>query len=1241
MAIPANDYDSWMRSKSSPKPVVESKKSVSESALDILLAREEFEAAGQRVSEGLEEGNFGQVATGGLASLFTAATFVVPWGSAGRFVTGGGAGRIVRAATSAAMRRAGEAAQSLPTPELPQQTVTQLARRRLESAGLPAAEPKSFSDSLARLGELGREGGFTWDPRTGRYAFDDGYAVAVVRGYEVGIPRDEFTSLDVIEYLNYTPEGQSRTVAERLGENPRNMVGGWVETRGNEEFVFLDVSTAMPDLDSALRIGGALNEQAVFDFKSGSDVRLSDNPDYLPGGKEYTPQALNRYGFADDAAEVRVVAPEGPVEPAGDLPESMLRGEGGFEADLPGDRVRQLAEQMAERHLDSPTGLAAVPPEEIAEVLGKLPEFEDFVALYRETVVSGMDQLDRRQLQPGRLLEWADLTGLSTPAYSKGADTKTSFPMALKITDSLPQAVRNGAVNLGIRIRNLASFATDDAYNPVFYREFYRIFRNVEENTGMPIEVLAMALASASQQAAPYDEVRRFARVSKLVVFRNGRAEPAPGAMEILGDDNMAKTALRGLIDTINTPDFLTYDITGQAMKTGSYAYGRLDPLYVPTYVADTVDNLGQFVIRGATGDITKAQGAIVNQIAGRTLSRVYDVPDSAMQEALWSHIRVARDGIKTTRFGTPTQTAIEPSFTGPEGSVEAIMTRAIMDMDPRLIALAKENRDKFYQDVRDGKLPAWVWDKVENRPVTSSVENLIPPEQRVPVQGRAGRLQSSMFELVNRLGPELRARLMALAAASGISLDVLVRALGQASDAIPNSVLAAGAAGAVIGGTAGTAQASDGSVTMAAGPLGGAAAGGVAGAAAAGATGALAAAARNMVKSLTLKPAKIGGQVVQPLDMMPGPASTPEMPIGAANRRIDNSLEILNNYDQTGAQQSTLSSAWQEAFLSKEPREAQQALIDTEYNVNTLLGFKGYGGAWNGKTSIDPDNLGEELTDAMIYDGYEIENYLEAMMYWNRVGNVNLTSELRTGDLPYGDADFDNALRAMERRYRSKTMALDHLEKLNRDMMDILLSEGTVTNHPEFIAYRGIGGDSAAKWLGPNGWLAARVAPELLIGAEISDPAFLAMSVSSRSAELFTNSYFNKGPLFQLRVPSDEPIVPISANIDKFRAAHTGENEILLHPNRPLRVVHIATPDEIIRNYRMLDGSRLTDNADNLRKVGGGANRGQWSGPWSLRWSKQDKQFIAVDDATGSSIMGDFNVEPLIPPPIITLEVI
>lgn len=1241
--FPAVSYDAWLDSKRAPTPIVQADKSGKDVALDVLLAREEFAKAAERVSTGVEERNPSGVLGGIALGAVTLGSYFLPAGQAGRFVAGAGA----RAASGAARR--------LTTGEL----VRNAAGRLDPELVAPARDLLDAEDAI-RLVELGDfpapSSGVALDPlpdrRGGEFVLrrdvspeDFVAAMDVVRKMPSSRPGQNFRTVEETVH-RYTPEEYAEM---RLFLSEDGLTGMALKRDG--DMVSLFSAPGLGRADAMLNVGIA---------NGGRKLDAFDESDFLPSlyrSKGF--REVGRMGW-DPAYKPPVWRGEDPDVVFMELDAAELPK---IEGDLPAGRIssESRARLLQGRPSEGESIMSAIftpisaprqfgatskeAAERIFEAMKKrgpirvvtgddlrTPEMMRLLQTLQQQIRTGQSVSLEDFLPFNQRIGFADELGLVTPQLIQNKPGMTFRPMlrALREGDFTPVLE-----DLAAQINNVFTLLDDDVFNIAFYPFMHEATMKGAKASNRHPAFLSALSGVLSAGAAPIKEAQSVKAVvnwAKNLKVRRGVLD-APAWADLPQEFRSAAKAYSQLI---NNPDWLSNQVSGLASKTYVYSMLKMNPRMVRALVIDRVDASARLAAREvnvknvkggwawstenaqATEGIELALGGFAERVVASSL----DIPPSAVQENVWAIWRVLRD---LEAGNGPSRQSSTRSAAG-ESMDELLRVGGALPKAHR--ELFEQNMGRLEDEVRAGGAASRYWEF--DTPPSYGREILVPRTD-MPVEGY--------------LPPAIRTprNIEALEGAIG-NAEVIGQGLRDRLPWAPIALqlsLLGGVGGAVLGAGQRPAEASDGSVTMAAAPVGGAAAGAAVGAVAAGSVGALAAAARNMVKSLTLKPVKIAGQTVQPLDMMPGPASTPEMPLGAANRRVDNSPAILNNYRQTGARQSDLVGAWQEAFLSKDPASARTALVSTQSEVNELLRLKGYGGAWNRKTSIDPDELGQELTDAMIYDGYEVGNYLEAMMYWNRVGNVNITSELRTGDLPYGDADFDSALRTMEQRYRGKSLALQHLEKLNRDTMDILLSEGTVTTHPEFIAYRGIGADSAAKWLGPDGWLAARVAPELLIGAEIADPAFLAMSVSSRSAELFTNSYLNKGPLFQLRVPSDEPIIPISANIDKFNASHTGENEILLHPNRRLRIVHIATPDEIMRNYRMLDGSRLTDNAENLSLVGGGTNRGQWQGPWSLQWSRQDKQFIAVDDATGSSLMRDFNVEQLIPPPIITLEVI
>ena len=908
--------DVWDATKFAPEPEFEAERAAGEIALDVLTARQEFKTAGSLVQSGVEERQATEVVKGIGMGVLVAGSFVLPWGRGGRVLAGGlrgQAGTLGRFAagelTEAVPARVTREAFAPDVSALDDAALGELSTvlDTLRSAGVRVPEgfdTATFNAGFLGLGDAGRSGGFTFNPTTAQSVYETGYGTAIARGYTMQVPIEQFSTMDVVNFLQYRPAGTRFTVAEVLARDPRNAIGGWVSSKNlDSPHVWLDVSRVVPTKDEAFRIAGALNEEAIIDFQLAKRTGFEETDLPIPkmyqrGGARYLPDAiedfsdpsiLRSYGpyveqvktqdlvkFRDkarsgprvkalveeiktrgirealvlevgrngralltdgnhrlaaaieaglDTVPVRTVISEtvqggapvnlgtgaragyvlppsvatdgqlAPLRP--EVPGSLLRREGGFDAEISGVRARELAERMAERHLNSPSGLSALDVEDIAAVMVDSPDFNRLMRLYR----SGMPMGERSLASYARVLD-REGAGATLSAFGRriGAEpvpgaTAADTDLTLLAVMSGPEgdAIKAAAVNLAHRIKNLNVFVTDDIYSPTFYAEFNRIIRRASERTGLPEEVYASALASSSAQASPYDEINRLAAMSRYVTVKDGVAVAKPGTPEFT--DTMQKSSLYGLIDVINNPNFLGNRPMGMAMKTQPYAYSRLDPLFKPAYVADTVDQLGQFLIAGTSATTNNPIRSIMNQFAGRTLANIYGVSPSAMQEALWSHIRLARDGMKVLdlKQGMVGADALAPSFNGPRGSAEDILVDIGNSLDPKVLALAKKNRDAFYQQVQDGRVREWVWDPVRNRPVISSSDYLIPSDKILEAGGRNVNLQRVSFETTSVLGAEFRAKLLALAAVLGIPASVLTGALVGSGEEIPDEVLFGG----------------------------------------------------------------------------------------------------------------------------------------------------------------------------------------------------------------------------------------------------------------------------------------------------------------------------------------------------------------------------------------------------------------------------------------------------------------
>lgn len=855
----------WAESKSAVRELADvSERTWRDTLADGLLARQEFAAAGDLTREGVRElldtgasrsasGNIlgGVGLAGGLA-----ASFVFPTGRGAR-VVGSGKGVARRAAAGLGDGLEGEAGRAIRPSGA--DAGADVAAAILRDAGVPVAEPEAFGAAVARLEKEGKAGGFTWDPRSGVTSFDAGFATAVVKGYTFKVPLTEFTSADAVRYLGFVPEGQSKTVAQRLADDPRNTVGAWVAKVDEVDHVWMDVSSVVDDLDTALRIGGALREEAVYDFGAGKDVFLIDNPGYMQGGSRFTPDALRQFGFevSEGGAEAVAASSTSGGASRSSLPPGQVSGES-VASPLPtqpyeGDTVLGaiMSPMQASRQFGatSPEGaqnifdamarrgrLSVVSRDDL-KTAGMLEYLDALSAnLKAGSVDLSADYPAFRQFQP-----FMDELGLQKPKLISNKSGETFRPLLRAIEEGRYDEVLD---DLAVQINNVFTLLDDDVFTLVFYPYMHNATVSGAARTGTPASFLAPLSAILSAGAAPVDEA-----AAVRSVFSWGQAAAkvrGDKLIQVGGDLKQYRSAGQAYVQLVNNPDWLSNKVPGLATKTYVYSMLKLNPRMVRALVIDRVDasaRLGAFEMnakrfpkewawRTETAQATQGAELALGGFAERVVASVLGVPPSAVQENVWAVWRVLRD----LRVGTgpSRQSGVERGGK----SIEDFMAMSKMPKAHR--ELLERNLAALESEVASGGAPSKYW---EFHTPPGSNQRMLVPKTDMPVEG---------FLPANIRTPQNVAALEgAIGNAEAIGKGLAVNA-PWAPIALQLSVLG-GVSGAVLGGGQSVAQASGSEgVTLAAGPVGSSIAAGVTvGAAVGGSFGILAAQALRAARSV------------------------------------------------------------------------------------------------------------------------------------------------------------------------------------------------------------------------------------------------------------------------------------------------------------------------------------------------------------------------------------------------------
>ena len=932
---------------------------------------------------------------------------------------------------------------------------------------------------------------------------------------------------------------------------------------------------------------------------------------------------------------------------------------------LPTPRVSAVSEADLlpfQPHEGEPIIEAIMTPMRAAQAFGATTK-EQAEAIYRAMVARGpirvvsADDLDtpqmrafldsvREQLSQGKrtskmLESFWDFTqisegsagiGIETPRLISGKPGETFRPLMRAVQEGRYDEVLQ---DLATQINNVFTLLDQDAFLYTFYPYFYNATLAATRESGVPFGLLSPLAGVASAGKSPLAETQLlmdFAKIANQIPVRGGVLQDFPGT-----PPNAVKDLVKAYVQLVNNPDWLSNKVNGLATKTYVYSLLRMNPKVSRALVIDRVDataRLGAFEVdlkANPKGWAWRPEGTDLfgiesgfNSFAERVVAESLGLPPAAVQENIWAIQRVIRDLHSKGVGGVSRQSSI---IDVRGKTVDELL--AGVKVPKRHQDIYLKNLERLEAEVAAGGPAARLWEYTQ--PEVLGGERLLVPKTDMPIDGL--------------LPPDMRKPAI---------VEPFRQALGNAGkigEALRNQLpwaplaltwtVAGGLFGAVVAGGQ-PAEASTGGAAAAAGGL---SAGGAAAGAAAGGLGSRAGA---ISRALRLLPAKIGNKTVDPIQGLfksPGGAGA-DIPVVSkwdyANK-IDNHISI----DGSNLWQ------WADTNLALNPNEVSAQAVESARNLTTARKARGI------STVMDPSDFGRNLTDEIIRFGKPVESPLEAMMFWNRVGNNIIASIQRTGDLPYGNPSFDEAVARLagpNGSFKNRAAVIAHFEKRAAEAIDLLLSpEAQLTNHPEFVFYRGASAASGAKWFGTQEWRAMNIAPELAIGMEINDPSFMAGSYNSFTSFGFTTykpdgvaTAQQPGVILQVRVPANEPIIPISSTIDPWNPAFFGENEILLTPGRRMRVVDVATPADIVPNYQS-NGLPITNYSTIIGVPPAALTT---PGPWSVQYMPQLEKLSRVGlpfeqkgvwvpvDAGGNPLLNRRGVEDM-PALVVTVEMI
>lgn len=758
---------------------------------------------------------------------------------------------------------------------------------------------------------------------------------------------------------------------------------------------------------------------------------------------------------------------------------------------------------------------------------------------------------------------FADALGLNRARLLSGQRGQTFRPMMQAIAEGRYDEVLD---DLAGQVNNVFTLLDDDVFRLAFYPFMSNSTFAAARASGTDVTLLSAVSGVASAGSNPIQEARL---VGDLFEWAAKNISVSKGSLVVpsRGDvPGMLKTPATAYAQLVNNPDWLSNQVPGLASKTYVYAMLKLNPKMARALVIDRVDasaRLAAFELDArrfpqawswATEGAKATEGVelALGGFAARVVAAALDVPPSAVQENVWALWRVLRDlqvGGGTSRVSSVRNKAGE--------TMEQILSRAKMPTAHRRIL--EQNMERLRAEVAGGGAASRYWE--------FSDEGVLIPRTDMPIDGylppaiRTPENVEALAEAVgnaDRIGRGLRDRRPW--APIALALTVLGTPIGK-------SAVAGGAVGGILG-AGSPAEASDGSITSASIPFAatgiGTGLGAVFGAAAAGAG----AGAVKIIRSATGKSRMFAPETVK-----------------SFGRNRDVADDIVPNLNSG-------------SLSAREMDDIQQFMWNPSL-YDALVGATKAGTAVLPKYQAPLRELQDGFVDDVLFSAYDrmsdlpeaeilalemnsVKTHVDALLHWQHVGNKNIQSMLRNGDMPWHDMSFvsifDNMTPEMEAVFldRLKRAAVDSIVKLDELTLGL-------TNEEAFITYRGANRVPLAMSFGDDFLDALRNNPDSIVGMEFEDIAYTTTSLKPGYAAWMANTAeaadgtrlpSTDNVLFQIEVPAGTTSAPVSI-LDDIRPDHyngayyRGEAEILLPRSGVFEVTRVVQPEDIPLNTK------------------------------------------------------------------------